>query len=383
MPWKVINQMDLKIQLVDSWNKGCFSVTDLTKMHGISRPTVYKWLGRYDRLGIEGLKELTRAPKNCPHRTSKKILDLVIQEKLRNRKRGPRKVRVQLKRQYPDLKLPAISTISYWLKKEGLVEKRKKRLRVPAYSEPFKECDAPNKVWSMDYKGQFFTTNHRVCYPFTLSDNFSRFLLRCTALPGPRRIATKEALISAFREYGLPDAIRSDNGTPFAGKCAGGLSRLSIWFIQLGITPERIEKGCPQDNGRHERMHRTLKNDALDPPAKNLTQQQKVFDSFRYDYNHIRPHESLGDETPGKHYKRSNRPYIEDPHEPSYDHSCVVRRVRVGGRIKFMGKLFYLTKLLAGQPIGLKEIADGLWQIRYSFYTLASIDLKKNRLITN
>jgi putative transposase len=380
MPWKVINKMGLKVELVNSWDRGCFSISDLSQKYAVSRPTVYKWLRRHKHLGVDGLKEQSRAPKNCPHRTSKAILDLVIQEKLKNRKRGPRKVRAQLKRQYPDLKLPAVSTLSYWFKKEGLVTPRKRRYRVPPYTEPFKECSAPNQVWSMDYKGQFFTGNRRLCYPLTLSDNFSRLLLKCQALPGPRYIPTKEVLISAFREYGLPEAIRSDNGTPFAGKCLGGLSRLSIWFIQLGIIPERIQKGCPQDNGRHERMHRTLKSDALDPVARNLNQQQKAFDHFRYDYNHNRPHESLNDQTPIEHHQRSNRPYVEEPHEPGYDHDCIVRRVRHGGRVKFMGRLLYLTKLLAGQPVGLKQIADDLWQIQYGFYVLGSVDLRKKKL---
>jgi transposase InsO family protein len=311
------------------------------------------------------------------------ILDLVVQEKLKNRKRGPRKIRAQLKRQYPELELPAISTLSYWLKKEGLVEQRKKRLRVPPYTEPFAECDAPNKTWSMDYKGQFYTKNDRVCYPLTLSDNFSRFLLKCKALAGPRYIPTREALISAFREYGLPDAIRSDNGTPFASKCIGGLSRLSIWFIQLGIVPERIKKGCPQENGRHERMHRTLKSDALDPVAKNIREQQKLFDIFRHDYNNYRPHESLNDQTPNDYYKKSDRPYVERPHPPEYKHDYLVRHVRQSGDIKFMGRMFFITESLAGQPVGLKETADGYWQLQYGFYVLGSVDLRKNKIIRN
>jgi transposase InsO family protein len=372
--------MDLKIQLISTWNNGCFSITDLSQKYGISRPTVYKWLERHEQLGVEGLKEQSRAPKHCPHRTPKAILNLLIQEKLKNRKRGPRKIRAQLKRQNPKLELPAVSTISYWLKKEGLVEQRKRRFCVPPYAKPFEACNAPNEIWSMDYKGQFFTKNGRWCYPLTLTDNFSRFLLRCQALHGPRYNPTKKVLISAFREYGLPDAIRSDNGTPFAGKCIGGLSRLSIWFIQLGIIPERITKGCPQENGRHERMHRTLKSDALSPITKNCKEQQKIFDAFRYDYNYDRPHEALNDQTPSDYYKRSNRQYIERPHMPGYEHSYTVRQVQAG-RIKLMGRTFFITKLLNGQPIGLKEIADGLWRIQYSFYVLGSIDLRKNKII--
>lgn len=383
MPWKVINQMDIKNQLVTDLNKEHFNITDLSQKYGISRPTVYKWLERYKKLGIEGLNEQSRAPKNCPHRTSEEIINLVIQEKLKNRKRGPRKVRAQLKRQHPQLQLPAISTISYWLKKEGLVQERKRRRHVPAYTLPFCECQAPNDVWSIDYKGQFYMQNHHVCYPLTVSDNFSRFILGCDALRGPRYNPTRHCLEMIFREYGLPQAIRFDNGTPFASRCIGGLSRLMIWFILLGIIPERIGKGCPQENGRHERMHRTLKNDALDEVARNSKEQQKIFDIFRQDFNVYRPHESLGDQTPNDYYKKSHRPYVERPHPPEYGYDHIVRQVRQSGDIKFQGRMFYLTESLAGLPVGLKEIAEGLWQIQFSFYVLGSVDLRKNKIIRN
>ena len=383
MPWKIINTMDQKIQLIADWQSQNFSLTDLSQKYGISRPTVYKLVERYDEFGIEGLKEQSRAPKNCPHRTPKEILSLIIQEKLKNRNRGPRKIRAQLKRQHPELDFPAISTVSYWLKKEGLVDERKKRLHVPPYAQPFYKCQAPNDVWSIDYKGQFYMKNGHVCYPLTVSDNFSRFLLGCKALAGPRYDPTRRCLELIFREYGLPCAIRSDNGIPFASKCIGGLSRLSVWFIQQGILPERIKKGCPQENGRHERMHRTLKKDALNPKAKNNKEQQKKFDIFRYDFNNYRPHESLNDQVPNDYYKKSNRPYVERPHPPEYGYDYKVRQVRQGGDIKFMGRIFFITESLAGQPIGLKEIADGIWQLQYSFYVFGSVDLRKNKIIRN
>ena len=383
MPWKVISQMDLKIKMIEAWESGYFSIRALSQKYGISRPTIYKWLSRYKDCGVEGLKEQSRAPKHCPNRTDGKILKLLIAEKLKNRKRGPRKVRAQLKRKHPELHLPAISTIGYWFKKEGLVEKRKKRLRVPPYTQPFCECDAPNEVWSIDYKGQFKMGNQNVCYPLTLSDNFSRFLLCCQALEGPRYEPTRRYMESVFREYGLPDAIRSDNGVPFAGKSIGGLSRLMIWLILLGIVPERIKKGCPQENGRHERMHRTLKSDALDPVAENSREQQKAFDLYRYEYNYERPHESLQDQTPSEYYVKSNRPYVEKPYPPNYGHDYLVRQVRHCGEIKFMGRLFLITHLLSGQPVGLKEIGEGLWQLQFSFYVLGSIDLRLKKVIRN
>jgi len=383
MPWKVINQMDLKTELVKDRNDKNFSIIDLSQKYGISRPTVYKWLERHKKLGIEGLKEQSRAPKNCPHRTSEKILALLIQEKLWNRKRGPRKVRARLKRRYPHLELPAVSTISYWLKKEGLVKERKKRSHVPPYTQPFHDCVAPNDVWSIDYKGQFYMKNRRICYPLTVSDNFSRFILGCKALRGPRYTPTRQYLESIFRDHGLPRAIRCDNGTPFASRCIGGLSRLMVWWILLGIIPERIGKGCPQENGRHERMHRTLKSDALDPVARNLKEQQKAFDIYRHEFNTDRPHESLNDQTPSDFYRESDRPYVEHPHPPEYGYDYLIRKVRSGGDIKLKGRMFFITESLAGLPVGLKEIADGLWQVQFSFYVLGSVDIRKNRIIRN
>jgi len=309
------------------------------------------------------------------------MVELIVQEKLKNRHRGPKKVWHQLKRQYPDIELPAPSTIGEWLKKRGLVEKRKKRLRVPPYTRPFERCERANSVWSIDYKGQFYTKDGRVCYPLTISDNYSRYLLECHGLPGPRYFETKAVLEKVFKEYGLPDAIRSDNGVPFAGKSIGGLSNLSMWFVQLGIIPERIDKGCPAQNGRHERMHRTLKAETVCPSSINMKEQQERFDIFRMDYNKYRPHESLGQDVPSNYYQRSNRPYVEKTVTPNYDFDHTVRYVRSNGEIKFNGHFHYLAQLLAGQHVGLKEVADGQWQIYYSFLPLGILDLRKNLII--
>jgi len=373
--------MDLKAQFITDFKTKSFSLTDLSQKYGISRPTAYKLIERYHQFGPEGLKEQSRAPKTCPHKIPEEIRCLMIKEKLKNPRRGPRKIRAQLIRQYPGLTFPVTSVFHYWLKKEGLVEKRKKRFHVPPYTEPFSDCKTPNDTWSIDYKGQFYMKNGHVCYPLTVSDNYTRYLLACKAIGGPRHNPTKECLKGVFREYGLPKAIRSDNGVPFAGKTTGGLSRLSIWFIQQGIIPERIAKGCPQENGRHERMHRTLKNEALDEIAKNLKDQQKSFDIFRHDYNNDRPHEALNDKTPKECYKKSHRPYVEQPSAPEYNRNYIVRRVKHCGEISLMGRIFYVAHILAGQPIGIKEVADGIWQIQYYFYILGSIDLRKNKFI--
>ena len=381
MPWKEQKPMDQKIQMLADWQTKLFSITDLSQKYGISRKTVYKWLNRYEQIGVDGLKELSRRPNSSPGQASEEIIELIIKEKLKNRKRGPKKIHAQLKRRYPMLEVPTPSTIGHWLKENGLVEARKMRKRVPPYTQPFISCQSPNVVWSADFKGQFYTKDAKVCYPLTVSDNYSRYLLKCVGMPGPRYQGTRAVFVSAFREYGLPDAIRIDNGTPFAGQCIGGLSRLMIWWIQLGIIPERIEKGSPQQNGRHERMHRTLKLESLDPIAINMKEQQKQFELFRIDYNNHRPHEALNQESPVKYYEQSSRPYVEKPVEPEYDYSYIVRRVRSNGEIKLNGKMCFLTELLAGQPVGLKELDGGIMSIDYGFYPLGLIDLKKNKVI--
>jgi len=380
MPWIKTKPMDQKLQLIADWQTGYFSITDLSQEYGISRKITCKWINRYEELGINGLEEQSRRPNHSPNQTSDDLVELIVKEKLKNRNRGPKKIYHQLKIQYPDIAWPAPSTIGEWLKKHGLVKERKRRLRVPPYTEPFQSCQEPNTVWSADFKGQFFTLDGKLCYPLTVSDNYSRYLLKCKGLLGPRYQPTKKVLESAFREYGLPDAIRVDNGTPFAGRGIGGLSRLSIWWIQLGIVPERIDKGCPQQNGRHERMHRTLKAEAIGSKALNIKEQQKRFDWFCFDYNHNRPHESLNQEPPVKHYQKSNRTYVEKLIRPEYHHGFIVRRVCSGGDIKLYGRRYYLTELLFGQDVGLKETADGQLTIYYSFQPIGTIDLRKNKV---
>ena len=381
MPWETVSTMDQKIQLIADWQTKQLSITDLSKKYGISRPIVYKWTTRYKQQGVDGLKEQNRAPIHSPNQTADDIVKLIIKEKLKNRKRGPKKVLYQLKRQYPNINWPAASTIGDWLKKHGLVNKRKKRQRVPPYTQPFIKAQSPNDVWSADYKGQFYTKDRHVCYPLTISDNYSRYLFKCTGLPGPRYRITRAVFEQVFREYGLPDAIRIDNGIPFAGRCAGGLSRLSIWWIQLGIAPERIDKGCPQQNGRHERMHRTLKLEAIDTMALNMKEQQKRFNRFLYDYNNYRPHESLNNEPPINYYKKSIRPYVEKPQAIDYDLDYTVRSVRCNGYFRFNGNMYYLTDLLHKERIGLKEFADGQWTIYYSFCPIGILDLRKNKVV--
>jgi transposase len=223
MPWIKTEPMDQKVQLIADWKTGYLNITDLSNKYGISRKTVYKWINRYEELGIEGLKEQSRRPMHSPNQTSSYIIEMIVKERLKNRNRGPKKICSQLRDQYPDINWPAPSTMGELLKKRGLVRKRKRRLRVPPYTEAFQSCQSPNAVWSADFKGQFSTLDGNVCYPLTISDNYSRYLLRCQGLPGPRYELSREVFKSAFMEYGLPDAIRVDNGVPFASRGIGGV----------------------------------------------------------------------------------------------------------------------------------------------------------------
>lgn len=381
MPWITVKAMDQKIQLISDWMTGELSKIDLSCKYRVTRPTIDKWIMRYEQEGIDGLKERSRAPHNCSHKTPDKIIEMIITQKLKNTKRGPKKIIAQLKREYPHMQWPSPSTAGEWLKRHNLIKKKKKRHRVAPYAEPFRLCTQPNAVWSADYKGQFNTQDGKLCYPLTISDNYSRYLLRCRGLQGPRYYQTKAVFESAFKEYGLPYAMRTDNGIPFASVSIGGLSYLSIWWILLGIVPERIDKGCPEQNGRHERMHRTLKEEAITQAAQTLKEQQLAFERFKVLYNTERPHEALDQRYPCEYYKQSVRPYPKRLKKPEYEDNIKVRQIQRNGHFMFNNDDFFLSKLLAGYPVGLKEVADGYWQIYFSFQPIGTIDIRKKRII--
>jgi transposase InsO family protein len=382
MPWKTVKPMDQKIQIISDWLSEQYCKIDLSKKYCISRPTVDKWINRYLKIGLDGLKDLKREPKNKHQKTPEQIIQRIIEFKTNNYKRGPKKIYSQLTKEQPKIKWPSPSTIGYWLKKHGLTIPRKRFKRVAPYNEPFIHCKEPNDVWSADYKGQFLTKDKYQCYPLTISDNYSRYLIKCQGLRGPRHNETREVFKRAFREKGLPKAIRTDNGTPFSTPSISGLSRLSIWWIELGIIPERIEKGCPQQNGRHERMHRTLKYETLDRKAKNIKEQQKQFDLFQEDYNYHRPHEALGQRTPSDYYQGSQRPYVETPKKPDYGAEFNIRKVRNKGEILFEGRRLFLTNLLSHKYVGLKQISDECWDIYYYACPIAVLSLRKNKIFS-
>jgi transposase InsO family protein len=303
-----------------------------------------------------------------------------MQTKLGHQKWGPKKVMDLLRAQRPELPWPADSTAGEILKRAGLVQARKRRRRVTPYSEPFATCGAPNQSWSADFKGDFLMGNGRRCYPLTISDNFSRYLFLCRALARPTLGQVQPWFEWVFREFGLPEAIRTDNGTPFASLALGGLSQLSKWWIKLGIKPERIQPGKPAQNGRHERMHRTLKEAV--PPQKDLLTQQSCYDPFLQEFNDERSHESLGRKPPATVHYVSPRAYPVKLPEVQYESGVTVRHVRRRGQIKWRGQLIYLTHVLANEPVGLKLIAEDKWEVRYSFHLLGVLEGKNKRITT-
>lgn len=379
MPWRKTEPMEERFKLIADYLSGD-RVTELADAYGISRKTVYKWIERYSQYGPDGLKELDRAPINHPNQTTEHIIALLVEAKLRHLHWGPEKLLDFLTTQQPQIKWPAVCTAEKWLKRHGLVKKRRLRKQVPAYSEPFLTCDAPNKVWSADYKGQFKTGDGRWCYPLTITDNMSRYLIACRGLYSPCYADTQPWFEWAFREYGLPEALRTDNGTPFAGRGITGLSRLSIWWIKLGIRPERIESGKPQQNGRHERMHRTLKQETVKPPQADMYNQQLRFNEFRHEYNYDRPHKALDKKTPAGVYNASSRKFPEKLRSPEYEIGTEVRTVRHGGDLRFKGTYYFISELLAGEKVGFVEITDGNYEIRFGFHPIGVLNAKLHKV---
>lgn len=346
---------------------------------GVSRQTGYKWLSVYEAEGFEGLKDRSRAP----HRHGRARESELVEDVLRLHDRfgwGAKKLHRKLREERPGICLPAVSTIGDWLAKEGRTTPRKRRRSCPPHSQPFAAADEPNAVWTVDFKGWFRTGDGRRCDPLTLSDAMSRYLLRCQDVGRPDHEHVRPVFEAAFCEYGLPRAIRSDNGPPFASTAAGGLSALSLWWIKLGIAPERIMPGQPQQNGRHERMHRTLKEDTAEPPEATLAEQQARFDAFREIYNNERPHEGLGFQYPAALYRPSPRSYPCALREPEYGIDCEVRRVRSNGEIKWRGELIFVSQVLDGEPVGIDRTASGDWRVRYADIELGYIDLERRRL---
>lgn len=380
MPWRDLRPMDEKILFIGEHLRGLYSHSELCERYGISRKTGYKWIWRYQAQQLEGLQERSRRPLHSPEAIPYTLRKAIIELRQQGRDApGAKKIQAQLSARFPAEPVPSKSTIYNILKAAGLTEPRRRRRRVSPYPQPFGPVHEPNELWSVDYKGQFRLGNAQWCYPLTVMDHHSRYLLGCRGEQATDTASAQRHLRHLFREHGLPRRIRSDNGVPFASTAAAGLSRLSIWWIRLGIVPERIEAGKPQQNGRHERMHRTLKRATTRPASANRRAQQRCFDQFRDHYNHHRPHEALGQEVPASHYCDSPRPYPESLPQLFYPGHVQVKVVSHSGVVYAHGGQIYLSHLLAGERVGLEEIDDGVWEIHFGPLRLGAVDLREKQ----
>jgi len=357
VPWQKLFPEDQRVQFIVEATYGPSSVVDLCRSFGISRKTAYKWLARYDREGPAGLIDRSRAPHTHPNAIAEDIVGHLVALRRLHPTWGPRKLIASIHAREPELVLPAASTVGDLLKRLRLVRTRRYRVRTPAMTAPFEACGAPNDVWCADFKGWFRVRDGSRCDPFTLTDAYSRYLLRCEVVASTDGIAVRASLESAFKEFGLPKAIRHDNGPPFATKGAGGLSKLGIWLVHLGITPERIEPGHPEQNGRHERMHRTLKEETALPPRQTLRAQQLAFDRFRRQYNEERPHEALGQKPPASVYEPSLRRLPAMLPELEYPPDVELRTVRSTGEIKWQNRHVYIGEALAREIVSIQPVA--------------------------
>jgi transposase InsO family protein len=381
MPWKETKVMDQRLQFINLYLTHRWSLAALCRQFAISRPTGYKWISRYLEGGRCGLSDQSRRPHHHPQAIGEEIEAVVVEARLAHPHWGPRKLLAWLQRQMPGQSWPVASTIGEIIKRHGLSVSRRRSRKSPPYDQPFVGCDAANRVWSADFKGWFRTGDGTRCDPLTISDNHSRYLLRCQAVRHGNHDSVQPVFEAAFREYGLPEAIRTDNGVPFATTTVGGLSRLSIWWLKLGIRPERIEPGQPQQNGRHERMHRTLKRETASPPRSTWHRQQAAFDAFRDEYNHQRPHEALGNDTPADHYQSSPRAYPLIVSEPAYPDDMILRWVKSQGDISWRNRHIYLSETLAGELVGLRQTDNDRWDIYFGPIKLAVLDSYNRRLI--
>ncbi len=372
--------VDKRMRFVTAAEAGEETMVALCRRFGLSRKTGYKWLERYRMDGIEGLSERSRAPREHPQAVSAAIAECCVAVRRTHPTWGPVKVRAWLERDEPDRRWPAASTIGELFDREGLTVKRKLRRRAPPSRAPFAACDEANAVWCVDFKGWFLTGDGTHCEPLTLSDAYSRYLLRCQPLGRTDTEHVWPVLEAAFREFGLPLRLRSDNGPPFASTGAGRLSRLAVKIIKAGVRPERIVPGKPQQHGRLERLHLTLLRDTADPPARSLREQLARFRDFQHLYNEQRPHAALGNATPAEHYRLSPRRWDGVLREPEYPAAAALRRVHRNGAIRWRGAEIYLSEALVGEAVGLVERQDGGSVVHYGPIELGVIDHRGDRL---
>ena len=378
MPWNECKPMDERLKFIGRYLSG-EKMAPLCREFGISRVTGYKIVNRYKEVGLDALYDRSRAPYRQANRLPYQVERTILGIKKEHPSWGAPKIRDKLVREYPMIQPPAISTVHAVLDRNGLVKRRRRR-RYKAEGTALKGCRKPNGLWCADYKGEFMLGNKQYCYPLTISDYPSRYLLACEGLESTRSDFAFSIFERTFKDFGIPKAIRTDNGSPFASPNAlFGLSKLSVWWLRLGIQVQRIKPGHPQQNGRHERIHRTLKAEATKPPSFNFLQQQERFDHFVGVYNNERPHQALGGAYPGDVYTPSVRPY-EMPAEPEYpSHDRTIRVTRCG-RICTGKRKINVSTVFAGQTVGIREVEDQIWLVSFMDYDLGYFDNERGRV---
>jgi len=363
MPWSETDRMEQRARFVLEAVQRHFTMSELCYRYGVSRKTGYKWIERYHREGVRGCDDRARAARVHPNATDPKIIRRIIKVRRKNPSWGARTLHGFLIGEFPDVAWPCPSTIGDILKRNDLIKKRRRRIARTTWRPARTAADRANRVWSADFKGQFRLGNGRLCYPITILDSYSRFLLMCRGVQSTAHQPARRAFEDAFREYGLPDVIRTDNGVPF---CAPGsilgLSSLSVWFLKLGIALERSRPGKPQDNGAHERMHRTLKQ-SIGAPRANEASQQRTLNRFRTVYNKQRPHHALQMKTPASYYSKSDRVYPADIPDPVYPGHFELRRVTKIGVFTWKQRQIFVTEALRNETLGFEHIAHGLWSV--------------------
>jgi putative transposase len=381
MPWCETSPMEQRLEFVHEYEGGLFTMTELAAQYRISRKTGYKWLAEYEAAGARGLFDRSRRPHHSPQATDPELVETLLAVRRRHPRWGAKKLLAIAARRDPRADWPSRSTVCTWLKQRGLVTASRRRARSPhAPARPLARATRANEVWTTDFKGEFRTGDGVYCYPLTLRDGFSRFVLRCDGLCGRTGEATQRRFARAFAEYGLPDRIRSDNGGPFASPGLGGLSSLSVWWIRLGILPERIAPGHPEQNGSHEQFHRVLKAETARPPAPNGAAQQQRFRRFVREYNEERPHEALDHQPPALCYEPSRRPLPPRVPPVDYPGHMEVRLVGSNGCVSWKSAPLFVATPLASEHVAFEEIDDGLWTVHFATVALARYDERHRTL---
>jgi putative transposase len=383
MPWRESDAVTERLRFIAAHQSGLYGMTELCARFGISRKTGYKLLARYEAEGAAGLEDRSHAPHHCPHRMSAEVEAALLEVRRAHPSWGPKKLVAYLAPRRGDLVLPAPSSVGALLGRHGLITPRRRRVAKSPLPRPERRsAEGANTVWSIDFKGEFRTQDARLCFPLTVQDVCTRYMLGITALESTAGAGVRTALEALFREQGLPEVIRSDNGVPFVAPngLVHGLSRLRIWWTKLGIVHERITPGRPDQNGRHERMHKTLKAETTRPPGADLQAQQERFDAWRREYNEERPHEALEQVPPAARYAPSRRAYPEALPQAEYPGHFEVRSVARGGEILFRRKPVFVSETLAHEQVALEEIEDGVWAIWFYDCQIGRLDERTFRL---